>query len=307
MAEGAGDPDGKHGWAAMAPTQIPTKPELHPSFVAAITKLVSPPRGDPRCSESSDSVQGSKGRSTVGGGAAGLGCTLLDLGCGDGRLTRRLVEEFPLTVVGVDLNVAAVAAASEEISINNQGEHAALYAKDQPATGEHEGGAPMHQRLRFEQGDVATHRVEIDPGSELENGSWFAAVLLQLVLSVVGGVSMREKVLRNAAAHLQPGGILMLSASGASEEINKEYAALYAKDQPATGEYRTYYSRGATGRVLYVTHHFTQPELRALLDAAGFEVLEFVVSKEASSRRPGMAAFFYYVIAAKRVQATLVE
>jgi hypothetical protein len=49
-----------------------------------------------------------------------------------------------------------------------------------------------------------------------------------------------------------------------------------------------------------VTHHFTEGELRDLLDAAGLVVEVFVTEKEASSRRPGMAAFFYYVVARKR-------
>jgi hypothetical protein len=50
----------------------------------------------------------------------------------------------------------------------------------------------------------------------------FTAVLLQLVISVVGGVPMRQALLNNAAAHMEPHGVLMLSACGASEDINDE-------------------------------------------------------------------------------------
>lgn len=61
----------------------------------------------------------------------------------------------------------------------------------------------------------------------------------------------------------------------------------------------TYVSRSGDGEALYVTHHFTQPELTALLAAAGFDVVQFLVEKETSSRRKGMAAYFYYIVARK--------
>ena len=56
---------------------------------------------------------------------------------------------------------------------------------------------------------------------------------------VQGRTKERELLLGNAALHLAAGGLLLLSASGASEEINAEYAALYEGDRELTGEYRT--------------------------------------------------------------------
>lgn len=61
----------------------------------------------------------------------------------------------------------------------------------------------------------------------------------------------------------------------------------------------TYISRNSEGEALYVTHHFTQEELSAMLSDAGFDVVQFLVEKETSSRRKGMAAYFYYVVARK--------
>lgn len=55
----------------------------------------------------------------------------------------------------------------------------------------------------------------------------------------LGGVEERALLLKNAALHLAAGGLLLLSASGASEEINEKYAALYESDREITREYRT--------------------------------------------------------------------
>ncbi|MGI9178208.1 MAG: hypothetical protein ACR2IT_10175, partial [Pirellulales bacterium] len=79
-----------------------------------------------------------------------------------------------------------------------------------------------------------------------------------------------------------------------SDTINPGYARLYADDLPLTGERYTYLSRDASGEVLYTTHHFTDDELRDLLDAAGFDEIRVATDREASSRRPDEAAFFHY-------------
>ena len=66
----------------------------------------------------------------------------------------------------------------------------------------------------------------------------FDLVLCQLVISVVGSVQQRSALLQTAFRHLKPGGVLLLSASGASEDINSKYKALYDQDLAITGEYR---------------------------------------------------------------------
>jgi SAM-dependent methyltransferase len=144
----------------------------------------------------------------------------------------------------------------------------------------------------------------------------FDVVVMQLLLSVVGGPNERCQVVQNASALLQQepgsaGGTLYLSCSGVSDDINPTYQQLYQQDASLTGEAYSYYSRrqhhgGGSGGVndgddiLYMTHHFTVNELKELLmQAGGFREDQITIQqhKEASSRRPNEAAYFLYAIA----------
>ena len=109
----------------------------------------------------------------------------------------------------------------------------------------------------------------------------FGCVLCQLVVSVVGGPGERAGLLRTAARHLAPGGVLLLSASADSADVNPKYAGLYADDRGATGEDRTYLSRDAGGARLYQTHHFTEAELCALISAGVTCAVPVAVAAEA--------------------------
>ena len=192
--------------------------------------------------------------------------TLLDVGCGTGRLARRLFDAG-YSVVGVDISPTAI-------------EEASTLARASDL------GGPL---LRFDVADVSVaERPRID-------GSPFDVVVCQLVLSIVGGVRERENLLRHLLAHLRPGGSLYLSASGVSDSINAGYARLYADDGPLTGEPYSYYSRDDKGTILYTTHHFSAEELVALLERVGFAEIRITTEREASSRRPDEAAFFHYV------------
>lgn len=184
---------------------------------------------------------------------------VLDLGCGAGALPARL-SAMGYAVVGLDVNAGAVALAREAAP-----------------------GAAFH---------VAD---ALDP---LELGA-FDVVVCQLVLSIVGDALARGRLLANAAGALRPGGRLILSASGISDDINPEYERLYAQDLPLTGEPYTYLSRDASGAVLYTTHHFSEPELRAMLETAGFQDIALERRRESSSRRPEAAAWFFYVSATR--------
>jgi len=128
-------------------------------------------------------------------------------------------------------------------------------------------------------------------------GPPFRLVVCQLVISVVGAKREREALLRNAHAALEPGGLLYLSASAVSADINPGYRELYEADLPRTGERHTYFSRDADGNILYETHHFEVSELRTLLEVAGFEVVSVDRKAETSSRRPDEAAYFLYAVA----------
>lgn len=200
--------------------------------------------------------------------AAGQPRTLLDVGCGDGRLACRM-HAMGFSVVGVDVNPAAVRAAT-------------ILAADADSTG---------RRLRFLEADVAGDTLPPIAGSP------FDVVVCQLVLSIIGDRQRRGNLLDHVHAHLRPDGWLYLSASGVSDAINDSYARLYAEDLPLTGERHSYYSRDENGRILYQTRHFTTEELETLLAKAGFRDVEIAVEREASSRRPDEAAYFLYATA----------
>jgi SAM-dependent methyltransferase len=191
--------------------------------------------------------------------------TLLDVGCGGGRLSRRLFGQG-CSVLGIDINTAAIHAARES---------------GVPA-------GPSGRSLRFEVADVAA-----DDPRQLEGGP-FDVVVCQLVISIVGTAAQRRNLLRHCHANVRPGGRLFVSASGVSDTINAGYARLYADDLQFTGERHTYLSRNADGEVLYMTHHFTVEELAHLLEESGFLEIVVTTERETSSRRPDEAAYFLY-------------
>lgn len=197
--------------------------------------------------------------------AAGQPLTLLDVGCGSGRLSRRLFEQG-FSVLGIDISPGAIHAARQR-----------TVAAD--AAG---------RSLRFEEADVAA-----DDPPRLDAGP-FHVVVCQLVISIIGTIRQRANLLRHVHDVLRPSGHLFLSASGVSDTINAGYARLYAEDLHLTGERHTYLSRDAGGEVLYATHHFAADELASLLEAAGFGEISVMTEKETSSRRPDEAAFFLY-------------
>lgn len=198
--------------------------------------------------------------------AAGCGplLALLDVGCGDGRLGRRM-HDRGFTVTGVDISAEAVRAARELAVATAAG-----------------------PRMRFVEADFAADRPpRIDGGP-------FDVVVCQLVISIIGDARDRTTLLRNVHANLRPGGWLYLSASGVSDTINQGYARLYAEDVHLTGERHSYFSRDDRGEILYTTHHFTADELTSLLEASGFGRIDVTVEQEVSSRRPDEAAYFLY-------------
>ena len=196
-------------------------------------------------------------------GAAPL--ELLDVGCGTGRLARRLFEQG-FSVLGVDISPDAIAAAGKLAVVAG-------------TTG---------RSLRFSEADFAADRAP-----RLDGGP-FDVVVCQLVLSIIGDAVNRTNLLRHIRGCLRPGGWVYLSASGVSDTINAGYARLYADDIHLTGEQHSYFSRDRDGRVLYMTHHFTVDEIVPLLEANGFGQISITTGKEASSRRPEEAAFFHY-------------
>jgi len=127
----------------------------------------------------------------------------------------------------------------------------------------------------------------------------FDAAICQLVVSVVGNAAARIQLTRNIREALAPGGELVISFSGRSDDINQNYAELYAADFPHTEEYGSYFSRDEHGHILYRTHHFTADEITALLTDQGFRSIGIEEKIEASSRRPDQRARFFYVTCAR--------
>jgi len=186
---------------------------------------------------------------------------LLDLGCGTGQVSAWLLDRGH-AVTGLDINPAAIAQAQTSLP-----------------------------GVSFAVADIAAAN-GLQPPDALYDG-----VVVQLVLSVIGDAADRHQLLRNAFAVLKPGGSLYLSASGTSDDINTDYAHLYATDAAVTGEPFTYLSRDAAGQVLYRTHHFNREELRTLLQEAGYTEIAISERIEASSRRPEQRARFFYLSA----------
>lgn len=195
---------------------------------------------------------------------------ILDLGCGIGKLSIDLAERG-YSVTGIDINDAAIETAKTHAS-------RIFSNRCQPS-------------LNFFVGDINNLNLDNSP---------FDAILLQLVLSIIGVNEDRKKLIQQASSLLKPGGILYLSSSGVSDEINPRYAELYQRDLPLTGEKYSYFSQDPeTGKVLYMTHHFSQEELEDLL-RRDFELEILNKEKEVSSRRPNEPAYFYYIIARRK-------
>lgn len=203
--------------------------------------------------------------SSLPAAATGPAPALLDVGCGAGRLARRM-HDAGFAVLGIDINPAAIQAARS-------------LAVPAGAAG---------RRLEFAEADFAA-----DDRPRLAGGPFDVAVC-QLVISIIGGPRERRNLLRHVRENLRPGAAVFLSASGVSDTINPGYARLYAADFPLTGERHTYLSRDERGETLYATHHFTPEELTGLLAEAGFGGIGVETDKETSSRRPDEAAYFLY-------------
>jgi SAM-dependent methyltransferase len=236
--------DARDDWRRFVPSAIPTK-DSTPHLDAFLEAAATAGQGRP--------------------------LAVLDVGCGSGRLSRRLFERG-FAVVGVDINAEAIRVAHD-------------LAMSADANG---------RSLRFAVADFAA-----DAPPRLDGGP-FDVVVCQLVISIIGDTRHRANLLRHAHECLRPGGRLFLSASGVSDTINPGYARLYADDVHLTGEQHSYLSRNDRDEVLYMTHHFTEDELTSLLEAAGFDEIAVTTERETSSRRPDEAAFFHYVTCRKR-------
>ena len=195
---------------------------------------------------------------------------ILDAGCGVGVISRYLYSKG-FSVVGVDIN---------ESAINNarQSTVGLIEPSDDRST----------RTLDFLCAD------SLNPAPPAIQVDAFSGAVCQLVISIIGTEQDRVALLTNLFKALRPGGWLYLSVSGVSDDINPMYAELYKSDLEITKEPYTYLSRDDQGRALYATHHFSEEELKCLMQSAGFRGIRIDKKRETSSRRNSQAAYFYY-------------
>lgn len=175
----------------MPAVAIPSKPALHSSFTSAITSL-------------------------------GPKSTILDLGCGNGTIAHHISSSFGLHVIAVDVNPEAISKARQLYSRPQQTSQRSKCcpqkaAPAQCSTHRHphpptDASSPTPQ-LSFHVGDATS--VCLLP-------RLFDVVLLQLVISIVGDLAQRHKLLHNAYRHCRPGGLLLLSGMATADG---EYAS----------------------------------------------------------------------------------
>jgi SAM-dependent methyltransferase len=240
---------------------------------------------------------------------------ILELGCGCGDLSIHLLQQqeqqqqqqqngdqanpSELLVIGVDVNSKAIEKANQKAKCKYQQQSRNYFmflvadiTKDDLAD---EISLALSQRYIKEQNKKEEQ--------QQQRNSSYDFVIMQLLLSIVGTQEQRISTLRNAWKLCRPGGMVYLSCSGVSDDINPTYSTLYEQDLPLTGEKHTYLSRSKShndvddSTVLYATHHFEVEELKTLLKDTGFEDIRLDKILEASSRQPDQKAYFLYCIA----------
>ena len=181
---------------------------------------------------------------------------LLDLGCGNGELAHELARcGHAGTYTGVDFSPPLLEQASIGQSSN----------------------------FRFVQADLSG----TDWDAPLQ-GERYDAVLLFAVLHHIPGDELRLRLLRKVKPLLAPGGRFIhsewqfLNSPRLAARIQPwESIGLSEKDVDQ-GDYLLDWRQGGTG--LRYVHHFTEPELHGLAEAAGFEVVESFLSDGENSR-----------------------
>jgi tRNA (uracil-5-)-methyltransferase TRM9 len=175
---------------------------------------------------------------------------LLDLGCGNGELARRLARQghtSPYT--GLDFSPALLEQA----------------AKAQPS------------HFRFLQADLST------PGWDAPlAGSQMDAILAFAVLHHLPGNDLRLQVLRKARSLLTPQGRFIhsewqfLNSPRLAARLQPWESIGLSQGDVDPGDYLLDWRQGGQG--LRYVHHFSASELAGLAAAAGFEVIESFLS-----------------------------
>lgn len=177
---------------------------------------------------------------------------ILDLGCGNGELARRLLRQgFGGEYVGLDFSPGLLAAASQ--------------------------AAPEGAAVSFLPADLAQAGWE----STVPGGSFDLAVAFA-VLHHLPGVALRQQVLGAVRRLLPPGGRLILSnwqflnSPRLRQRIQPWEQAGFNPEQLDPDDYLLDWRSGGSG--LRYVHHFSLAELAQLAHACNFEVIESFLS-----------------------------
>ena len=177
---------------------------------------------------------------------------ILDLGCGNGELARRLARlDFQGEYIGLDFSPGLLTAASQEI--------------------------PDGVAISFLPADLA------QPGWEagLPPGS-FDLVVAFAVLHHLPGAEIRQQVLGTVRRLLVPNGHLVISnwqflnSPRLRQRIQPWESIGLRTEQVDPGDYLLDWRSGGTG--LRYAHHFNPQELVQLAQACGFDVIQSFLS-----------------------------
>ncbi len=171
------------------------------------------------------------------------GRTILDVGCGSGRISRELVQ-LGYDVYGVDPN-------RKELVYGNSQNSDDLYTSYVEAFG---------QQLPF-----ATASVD--------------SAMLLAVLGAVGKAT-REEILKDSIRCIKPRGLIYIAEFAlvtdpiAYTSTGKRWVDVYDQDKEATGELGSVIIQNEDGSPRFIGHHFTRDELVELLEINGVTVLQ---------------------------------
>ena len=162
---------------------------------------------------------------------------ILDLGCGPGRLCKRLVKAGYRSIYGMDVNEDAVYLA----------------------------------RSRSQAAPYAVGDASALPYAD----SSFDGVFMQAVLTTITDPSDRRQTLREIARILCRPGRLYMGVFGLTPEQPAYFARYQEGLKKGHPEGTFEVNDPETGRLLYLARHYTRDEIESLLEEAGFGMLHY--------------------------------
>jgi len=171
--------------------------------------------------------------------AVGGATRVLDVGCGSGAKTASLATWTSASILGIDVNEAAIADA--------RARHAM-------------------ERVRFLAADVT------DPMALVER---FDVINMSAILTCVIPRESRDRVLQSCSQLLTPDGLLVIADFLQSPHL-PQYRERYEQGEAATGDPGSFRVADAESHAsLYYAHHFSEEEIRESIRTAGLGLQTF--------------------------------